>query len=99
MHPSKSFPAFESLPRYRVAEALRPLLIDYIKEGGFQVGDQFLSDRDVMKMSCRSRTAVRRTFDLLQEEGWVERRGGRGTFVGPRLAMINGQTNEGKTRQ
>ena len=99
MDPAKSLPAFESLPRYRVAEALRPLLIDYIKAGGFQVGDPFLSDRDVMKMACRSRTAVRRTFDLLREEGWVERRGGRGTFVGPRLAMVVGKTDRNEPRQ
>lgn len=75
------------LPKYRAAEALCRQLREYLLGGGFQVGDPFLSDRAVMEAAGRSRTAVRRALERLQHEGWIERRGGVGTFVGPRVAM------------
>lgn len=78
------------LPKYRAAEALCRQLIDYLRTGGFSVGDPFLSDRQVMNATGRSRSAVRRALDQLQQEGWIERRGGHGTFVGPRILMADG---------
>jgi len=76
------------LPKYGVAEALRPHLIEYLVSGGFAVGDPFLSDRELMEATGKSRTAVRRALVQLQKEGWIERHGGVGTFAGPRLAMV-----------
>ncbi|MEN6492866.1 MAG: substrate-binding domain-containing protein [Thermoguttaceae bacterium] len=85
-----SQPAFvlkAPLPKYRAADALCQQLIDHLQTGGFSVGDPFLSDRQVMDATGRSRTAVRRALDQLQQEGWIQRRGGHGTFVGPRVLM------------
>jgi DNA-binding LacI/PurR family transcriptional regulator len=75
------------LPKYRATESLCRQLIEHILAGGFRVGDPFLSDRAVMEAAGRSRSAVRKALDQLQRDGWIERRGGVGTFVGPRLAM------------
>ena len=82
-----SFVVHSPLPKYRAAESLRRQLIEHLLSGGFRVGDPFLSDREVMEAAGRSRTAVRRALEHLQREGWIERRGGVGTFVGPRVAM------------
>ena len=79
------------LPKYRVAEALRPHLIEFLLNGNFSIGDRFLSDREVMEATGRSRETIRRALSLLQQEGWIERRGGVGTFVGPRLVMAKQQ--------
>lgn len=79
------------LPKYRAADALRRQLIEHLLSGGFRVGDPFLSDREVMEAAGRSRTAVRRALEHLQREGWIERRGGVGTFVGPRVAIPSTQ--------
>ena len=38
-----------------------------------------------MEATGLSRTTVRRSLSMLQREGWIERRGGIGTFAGPRL--------------
>jgi len=75
------------LPKYRATEALCQQLIDHLQTAGFSPGDPFLSDRQVMEAAGRSRSAVRRALDRLQQEGWIERRGGHGTFVGPRVLM------------
>src|SRR5512133_46270 len=82
-----SFVVRSPLPKYRAADSLRRQLIDHLLSGGFRVGDPFLSDREVMEAAGRSRTAVRRALDHLQREGWIERRGGVGTFVVPRVTI------------
>ena len=76
------------LPKHGVGEALRPHLIRYLLQGGFSHGDPFLSDRDLVKATGRSRSAIRLAFDQLQEDGWIERRSGAGTFVGPKVETL-----------
>ena len=76
------------LPKHGVSEALRPHLIRYLLQGGFSYGDPFLSDRDLVEATGRSRSAIRLAFDLLQKDGWIERRSGTGTFVGPRIKTV-----------
>lgn len=82
------------LPKHGVSEALRPHLIRYLLKGGFSYGDPFLTDRDLVEATGRSRSAIRLAFDQLQKEGWIERRSGAGTFVGPKINAI--KSNEGK---
>lgn len=74
------------LPKYRSTDILVKYLIEYITTGGFVVGSEFLSDKDLVTQTGRSRTAVRRALEVLQNEGWIRRQGGKGTFVGDRLA-------------
>ena len=83
----RSFVVTSPLPKYGAAESLGRQLIEHILAHRLLVGDPFLSDREVMEAAGRSRSAVRRALDHLQREGWIERRGGVGTFVGPRAAM------------
>ena len=75
----------EPLPKYRSTDALVSQLIEYITTGGFDVGNEFLSDKDLVTQTGRSRTAVRRALDVLQNEGWIRRLGGKGTYIGERL--------------
>ena len=81
------FGAKMKLPKYGVTDALRPHLINYIVEGNFKVGDRFHSDAELVEAVGKCRTTVRKTLNQLQKEGWIERRSGVGTFVGPRVAL------------
>ena len=76
------------LPKHGVSEALRPHLIRYLIQGDFSRGDSFLSDSDVVKATGRSRSAIRLAFKQLEKEGWIERRSGAGTFVGPKIDAV-----------
>jgi len=75
----------EPLPKYRATETLARHLIDHIVTGGFCVGSKFLSDNDIVTITGRSRTAVRQALNILQDQGWIDRLGGKGTFVGSKL--------------
>ena len=85
MSATQDFKLTTPLPKYRSTEMLVKSLIDYITTGGFDVGSKFLMDRDLVIITGRSRTTIRRALDILQEEGWIKRRGGKGTYVGERL--------------
>ena len=85
---------FLELPKYKGTKAIQDGLIDYMIRQGSRPGDAFLSDREVMEATGRSRTAVRRALAGLQEEGWIERRGGIGTFVGQRIVEVNNKNGE-----
>ena len=82
---TQEFRLKEPLPKYRSTDALVRQLIEYITTGGFDVGNEFLSDKDLVTQTGRSRTAIRRALDVLQSEGWIRRLGGKGTYVGERL--------------
>ncbi len=81
------------LPKYRTTETLVKNLIEYVTNGNFEVGDKFLSDRDLVIITGRSRTSVRRALNRLQDEGWIIRHGGKGTYVGDRLAEFKKNTS------
>lgn len=72
------------LPKYGSARILGNALIDYIVSNNLFVGDPFLSDNEIVALVGKSRSAVRRALELLQKDGWIDRVGGIGTFVGPR---------------
>lgn len=82
---TKEFKLTVPLPKYRSTEALVKNLIDYIISGDFEVGSKFLIDKELVLITGRSRTTVRRALNILQEEGWITRHGGKGTYVGKRL--------------
>ena len=91
---SQEFTLDVELPKYGVSEALCPHLIRYLINGDFSYGDPFLRDRDVVEATGRSRSAIRLAFAKLQEEGWIERRGGVGTFVGPRINTVKASKSD-----
>ncbi|MGB7158737.1 MAG: GntR family transcriptional regulator [Tepidisphaeraceae bacterium] len=75
------------LPSRRSAEALREQLIEHFIGTRPQVGQRFLSEYELARIVGLSRPTVRRAMLELHREGWIERRNGRGTFIGPRAAM------------
>src|SRR5205823_1982876 len=75
------------LPSRKSAESLRQQLINYLLRTNPPVGTRFLSDHQLARVANLSRPTVRRALDDLHREGWIERRQGHGTFVGPRVAM------------
>lgn len=74
-------------PSRKAFQVLRDRLTAYLVESGSSVGDPFCSDAQLMEKSGLSRTTVRKALDDLCSAGWVERRAGVGTFVGPRVAL------------
>ena len=74
-------------PSRKAFQVLRDRLIAHLLETGASVGDPFCSDTQLMEKSGLSRTTVRKAVDDLCGAGWVERRAGVGTFVGPRVAL------------
>ncbi len=75
------------LPSRRSAVALREQLIEHFIEMRPEAGERFLSEYELARLVGLSRPTVRRAMDELDREGWIERRNGRGTFIGPRASM------------
>jgi DNA-binding LacI/PurR family transcriptional regulator len=75
------------LPPRGSAEALRDQLIEHLAASRPAVGSRFLSDHDLVQLSQLSRPTVRKALEALRRQGWIERRHGSGTFIGPRAAM------------
>lgn len=83
-------PRFElkhPLPTRGVYHALREQIVEHLVRERPPLGEKFLSDAEMVRVSGLSRVTVRRALDDLQREGWIERRHGQGTFVGPRVAL------------
>ncbi len=75
------------LPKRRAVTTLRERLIEYIVETRPKVGSPFPSLNELVAETGASHSTVRRALAAMQQEGWVERRLGKGTFVGPRAAL------------
>src|SRR5688572_24180223 len=75
------------LPARGSATALRQQLVEHLLRNRPNVGDRFLSDHELARITRLSRPTVRRALDDLQREGWIERRPGIGTFIGPRAGL------------
>lgn len=71
----------------KAASQLHAKLVEFLASGKAAVGTPFLTDYDLVERSGLSRSTVRRALDQLQKEGWLDRRIGVGSFVGPRAAM------------
>lgn len=66
------------VPRY---EKLKQLLREKIVEDGLNVGDRFLSQNDLIRRYRLSYSTVTRALNELEQEGYLIREPGRGTFV------------------
>jgi DNA-binding LacI/PurR family transcriptional regulator len=75
------------LPARGSATALRQQLVEHLLRNRPNVGERFLSDHELARITRLSRPTVRRALDELQREGWIERRPGIGTFIGPRAGL------------
>lgn len=62
---------------YQLTNDLR----DGIKVGMWGIGEVFPTDKELMEKYTLSSTTVRRAVSQLVQEGWLDRKPGRGTFV------------------
>lgn len=60
---------------------VRNALQEYIKSGGWQVGDQLPGEPELCRMFEVSRTVIRQALEELELEGLIFREKGKGTFV------------------
>ncbi|WP_407305641.1 GntR family transcriptional regulator [Desulfosporosinus sp. SB140] len=68
----------ESIPlHYQLTNTLR----DAIRDGVWNLGDAFPTDKDLMVQYGVSSTTVRRSVGQLVQEGLLDRKAGKGTFV------------------
>jgi DNA-binding LacI/PurR family transcriptional regulator len=75
------------LPRRGARWALREQVRKYLEDKRPSVGARFLTDQELVEASGLSRITVRKAMDDLAHEGWIERRNGKGTFIGPRAGI------------
>jgi len=79
------------LPDQRAAETLRQQIVDHLVAKRPVVGSPLFSESQLMSRAKVSRSTVRRALEPLERSGWIERRQGKGTFVGPRVEMVHGR--------
>ena len=84
------FTLTKPLPPRGSAVALRDQLIAHLLRTSPPIGARFHSDHELTRLTKLSRPTVRRALDELSRGGWIERRHGSGTFIGPRVAMSLG---------
>ena len=84
---SHSFAVTSPLPARGSADALREQLLQHLLRVRPRVGERFHSDYELSCISRLSRPTVRRAMHDLERGGWIERRPGVGTFIGPRAAL------------
>ena len=72
---------FESLSK---PQMLRSALLDSLQDGRFKVGDRLPSEPELITQYGVSRATVREAIISLEQEGWVRRLQGKGTFVSER---------------
>ena len=97
----KGFEILAPLPARGSAVALRQQLVEHLLRTRPTVGERFFSDHELARIAQLSRPTVRRALNDLERDGWIERRPGIGTFIGPRAnAPIHLHHNhDGRTRR
>ncbi len=65
----------------RLYRQISSLIIQYIKDGRFKVGEALPAERDLAKQLGVGRSSVREALIALEIAGWVEIRTGTGVFV------------------
>jgi len=74
-------------PSRNAAETLSRRIVTYLRENRPEVGTLLVTDADLATRSRLSHSTVRRALRVLHKNGWIERRPGYGSLVGPRVAM------------
>lgn len=88
--------------RRQAATELRERLVAHLVELQPAVGEPFFTDAELVEATTLSRSTVRRALDDLQRDGWIDRRIGQGSFVGPRAIVpvpSRPRTNDLRKRQ
>jgi DNA-binding LacI/PurR family transcriptional regulator len=79
--------ARQPFPSRKAFVTLRRRLEDQLSKGELAAGDRFPSDAELVRLTGLSRDTVRKALGELSRDGWIERRHGLGTFVGPRASL------------
>jgi DNA-binding LacI/PurR family transcriptional regulator len=66
------------LPKY---QEIRSFLLEKLSDGTFSVGDRFFSDNQLKESFKVSNLTVRKALSFLEEEGFIKRVHGAGSFV------------------
>lgn len=74
-------------PARKAARVLRERIVDALIAQRPQVGERMPTAEELVRLSGLSPATVTRVLGELQREGWVDRRAGQGTFVGPRARL------------
>jgi DNA-binding LacI/PurR family transcriptional regulator len=73
-------------PRQPLYERITNALRDEIESADYPPNAPFLSENDAIERFKVSRITVRHAFDILEQEGYIYRVQGKGSFVGPHTA-------------
>lgn len=65
-------------------QLLRSALLNSLQDGSFKVGDRFPSEPELITRYGVSRATVREAIISLEQDGWLRRLQGKGTFVSER---------------
>lgn len=65
-------------------QLLRSALLESLQDGSLKAGDRFLSEPELIVKYGVSRATVREAIIALEQEGWLRRLQGKGTFVSER---------------
>ena len=74
-------------PSRNAAGVLSQRIVRYLCDTRPAVGSLLLTDADLASRSRLSHSTVRRALRVLHKDGWIERRPGYGSLVGPRVAL------------
>ncbi|MEO0586972.1 MAG: GntR family transcriptional regulator [Planctomycetota bacterium] len=72
----------KAYPSRGAADVLCERVTTLLRDGGFAVGDRFLTDDELAEATGLSRSTVRRAIGVLRTQGWLRSKAGLGTFVG-----------------
>lgn len=67
--------------KVRISETVVDQILDLIEDGSLKVGDQLPGERDLVNQLQVGRASVREALRILEAQGVIEVRPGKGTFV------------------
>ena len=73
------------LPKRQAAEVLEKRTVEFMVAQKLPLGTRLTTDRELARVSGLSHATVRRVLRSLRDEGWLDRKLGHGSFVGPRV--------------
>ena len=78
--------------RYPINEQIRAYIYEKIKSGDWNPGDQIPSERELSEQFGVSRNTIRQALMKLENEGFLHRAQGQGTFVStPKIELVEGE--------
>ncbi|KIL42439.1 GntR family transcriptional regulator [Gordoniibacillus kamchatkensis] len=84
----------KAVPKYR---QLKQEIMTWLESGQLKQGEQMPSEHEIAAKFAMSRQTVRQTLGELEQEGWLYRVQGKGTFVSPQRGAGGGARPELQT--